>query len=254
MATYALTGGASGIGAALSEQLKAAGHTIINVDIRDADIIADLTSTGGRSQALTEINNLAPQGLDGFVPLAGLGAGTGHPARQIIALNYFGAVVLTEGLRPLLAKRSGTVVLLSSNSAPMSSHGDPLIEALLSADEEAALAIADQETGLEYMAGKRALVYWMRRNNFDYGREGVRMNAVAPGPIETPMTAALFEMPGMKDTVDTLLSMTPTERMGQPDEVANAISFLLSEAASYVNGTVIFVDGGYDAATRTDHL
>jgi NAD(P)-dependent dehydrogenase (short-subunit alcohol dehydrogenase family) len=68
------------------------------------------------------------------------------------------------------------------------------------------------------------------------------------------MVEALFEKPGMKDVVDNLLQMTPIERMGQPHEVANAIRFLLSGDASYICGTVLFVDGGYDAATRPESL
>ncbi len=250
MGTYALTGGASGIGEALAEQLRDAGHKIINVDIKDADIIADLTTSEGRTTAIEQIKALAPEGLDGFIPLAGLGGGTGHPARLITALNYFGAVLLTEGLRPLLAARSGAVVLLCSNSAPMSSAEDPLVAPLLANDEPAALSIAERETGVEYMAGKRALAGWMRRNAMAYAREGIRMNAVAPGPIHTPMVDALFETPGMKDTVNALLSATPIERMGQPHEVAKAICFLLSSDACYVCGSVLFVDGGFDATSR----
>jgi NAD(P)-dependent dehydrogenase (short-subunit alcohol dehydrogenase family) len=254
MATIALTGGASGIGATLSEQLRHDNHTVINVDIRDAEVIADLTTNKGRSAALAEIAARAPDGLDGFVPLAGLGSATGHPATLITALNYFGAVSLVEGLRPLLAKKSGSVVLLCSNSAPMSSREDLLLAPLLEGDETAALKVAEQETGMEYMAGKRALAYWMRKNSFDYARAGIRINAVAPGPIQTPMVEALFEKPGMKDVVDTLLRATPIERMGQPHEVANAIRFLLSGDASYICGTVLFIDGGYDAAIRPENL
>lgn len=254
MGTYALTGAASGIGAALSKLLTDDGHNIITVDLRDADVTADLSKPEGRREAISAVSELASDGLDGFVPLAGLGAGAGHPGTLITALNYFGAVELVEGLRPLVAKKSGAIVLISSNSGPMSSHEDPLIEHCLSGDEAAALEVAGNETGLEYMAGKRAIAYWMRRNVMAYGREGVRINAVAPGPIDTPMVAALKETEGMAEAVNTLLSMTPIDRLGKPGEVASTISFLLSDAASYINGTTVFVDGGYDATTRTDHL
>jgi len=254
MKTFVLTGAASGIGAALSAQLNAAGDNVISVDIKDADIITDLSVKSGREAAVAAISSLAPNGVDGFVPLAGLGAGTGHPATLMTSLNFFGAIEMTEGLRPLLAKNSGAIVMVSSNSGPMSSPEDPLIAPLLAGDEEAALKIAEKETGLEYMIGKRALVYWLRRNAFDYGRDGIRINGVAPGPIDTPMVASLRDTPGMMDAVNSLLALTPFERLGEPDEVANTIRFLLNEEASYISGTVIFVDGGYDAATRTDHL
>ena len=106
MGIYALTGGASGIGAALTSKLKNAGHEIINIDIRDAEVLADLTKSDGRSEAITRVQALAPEGLDGFIPVAGLGAGSGHPGRLITGLNYFGAVRLIEGLRGLLERTS----------------------------------------------------------------------------------------------------------------------------------------------------
>ncbi|SVA45465.1 uncharacterized protein METZ01_LOCUS98319, partial [marine metagenome] len=72
MKTFALTGAASGIGAALSAQLDAEDHKVISVDIKDADIIADLSTKSGREDAVASIAELAADGLDGFVPLAGL--------------------------------------------------------------------------------------------------------------------------------------------------------------------------------------
>ncbi len=255
MATYALTGGASGIGAALARQLRDAGDQVIIVDLKGADVAADLSTVEGRTAAVNGVRALAADGLDGLIPLAGVGAATGHPAALITALNYFGAIAVVEGLRADLAKRHGAVVLLCSNSAAMVPHEFPLIDVLLAGDEQAAIeATVRDGNGLEYMAGKRALNYWMRRNAMTYAREGIRMNAVAPGPTASAMTDALFAQPGMKEVVDGLLQATPISRMGEADEIANAIRFLLSDSASYVCGTTIFVDGGYDAATRTDHL
>ena len=255
MATYALTGGASGIGAALAEQLRDDGHEVIIVDIRNADVEADLSSAEGRTVAVNAVKERAPGGLDGLVPLAGVAAASGHPPALITALNYFGAVEVVEGLRGTVAQKNGSIVLLCSNSAAMAPHEAPLIEALLSGDEAHAIAVTEQESnGLEYMAGKRALAYWMRRNAMGFARDGVRMNAVAPGPIDSPMTEKLFEQPGMKEVVDSLLDATPIRRLGTAPEVANTIRFLLSDASAYVCGSVLFVDGGYDAATRTDQL
>ncbi len=255
MGTYALTGGASGIGAELANQLRSEGNTVITLDIKNADVIADLSTSEGRKLAIEGVLEQTNNRLDGFVPLAGVAAGVGHPAALITSLNYFGTVELVEGLRGALASASGAIVLLCSNSAAMSPHETRLISVLLEGDEANALKVtAEDENGMEYMTGKRALAYWMRRNAMDYGRAGVRMNAVAPGPIATPMTEALFEKPGMKDAVDALLGMTPIDRMGTPNEVVDVIRFLLSDAASYVCGSVLFVDGGYDAATRSDHL
>lgn len=254
MATYALTGSASGIGAALKAKLEAAGHSLITVDIKDADVIADLTTPEGRQAAVTAILERATDGLDGFVPLAGLGGGSA-PDLLITKLNYFGTVELVEGLRPALADSNGVVVLLCSNSAPMDVVDDEFMQALLDGDEARALARAEAiPPGTHYMQTKRAVNYWMRRNAMAYGRDGIRMNGVAPGPTITPMTAPLFESEEYAPILEALLGQTPIERAGEAEEVANCILFLLGPDASYVHGSLLFVDGGYDAHTRQDHI
>lgn len=254
MGTYALTGSASGIGATLKSALAAEGHSLITVDIKDADIIADLTTPEGRQTVISAVLEKAHDGLDGFIPLAGLGGGTA-PDLLITRLNYFGTVELVEGLRPALAKKSGAVVLLCSNSAPMVPADDAFIESLLAGDEAKALEIAeDVAPGTHYMQTKRALNYWMRRNIMAYGREGIRMNAVAPGPTITPMTKPLFESEEYAPVMESLLEQTPVHRAAEAEEVSNCILFLLSPAASNVYGTLLFVDGGYDAHTRPDHV
>jgi NAD(P)-dependent dehydrogenase (short-subunit alcohol dehydrogenase family) len=254
MGTYALTGGASGIGAALAASLKEAGHEVITVDIKDADIVADLSRPEGRQAAVAAVKERAPQGLDGLVPLAGV-AGGGPPGTLITSVNYFGTVEFVEGLCDLVGMKQGAIVLLCSNSAPMQAPNDDLLNALLSGDEAESLRISEvDDNGMHYMVGKRAINYWMRRNCMAYAKAGVRMNGVAPGPIDTPMTAPLFEDPDMAPVMQGLLDATPLGRMGQPQEIVNCINFLLSPEASYVCGSVLFIDGGFDAHTRQDHI
>ena len=252
MGTYALTGGASGIGAALAATLAAQGHRVINVDIKDADVIADLSTAAGREAAVAGVRKLAPDGLDGLVPLAGVGHGLGT---LITALNYFGTLAFLEGLKDLLAQNKGTVVLICSNSAPMASGTENLAGALLAGNEQDALRIAQEEdNGMHYMVGKRALNYWMRRHCMAYAQLGIRMNAVAPGPVETPMTKPLLEDPTMAPVLQGLIDATPLHRMAQPQEIADCIMFLLSPQSAYVCGSTLFIDGGYDAHSRTDHI
>lgn len=254
MGTYALTGGASGIGAALASALSEQGHRIINVDIKDADIIADLSTPQGRRTAVTGVRALAPDGLDGLVPLAGVPGG-GPPGTLITAVNFYGTVEFLEGLKDLLALKKGTVVLLCSNSAPMSSGDESLLGALLESDETEALRIArEEDDGMHYMVGKRALNYWMRRHSMEYAELGIRMNAVAPGPVDTPMTKPLLDDPNMAPVMQGLLEATPLKRMGQPQEIADCILFLLSPQSAYVCGSTLFIDGGFDAHTRTDQI
>ena len=252
MGTYVLTGGASGIGACLAGTLRGQGHTVINVDIRDADIIADLSTAEGRQSAVARVRDLAAEGVDGLVPLAGVPGG-GPPGTLITSVNYFGTVEFVEGVRDLVAKKRGAIVLLCSNSAPMSSPEDRLIDSLLACDEAEALRVASEDDhGMHYMIGKRALAYWMRRNTMAYAKDGIRMNAVAPGPVDTPMTRPLFDNPQMAEIMQHLIDETPLGRVGKPEEISRIICFLLGPDASYVCGSVLYIDGGYDANTRTD--
>ncbi len=118
MGIYALTGGATGIGAAIKQQLIEAGHQLISIDIRDADIIADLSSPEGRKTAIDSVRQAAPGGLDGLITCAGLGANVNDSA-LIASVNYFGTVVLATELAQWVARKQGSIVLISSNSAPM---------------------------------------------------------------------------------------------------------------------------------------
>lgn len=251
MGIYAMTGGATGIGAAIRNRLRGAGHTVVVVDIKDADIIADLGTPAGRQVALEGIRARAPEGLDGFVPCAGL---AGHvPDRALVAsLNFFGSTVLVEGLKDLLLKRRGAVVLISSNSAPMPVD-DELVAALLAGDEATAREIAMRIEGQPVYGGsKRALAFWMRRTAPAWAREGVRMNAIAPGYTQTPMTAAVEKDPVYGEAIRQFLASIPIGRPGQPEDMADAVEFLLSPRASFVCGSVLFVDGGHDAMLRSD--
>ena len=116
MGLYAMTGGATGIGDAIKRRLRDEGHEVVVVDIKDADILADLSTADGRKAAAEALRAAAPDGLDGLVTCAGLGSNV--PDRALITqVNYFGTVELVEGLRDLLALRRGSVLLISSNSA-----------------------------------------------------------------------------------------------------------------------------------------
>ena len=102
MKTYAITGGASGIGLGLKNQLIQGKNAVIDVDLRDADILADLSTDEGRQTAIAGIRSAMPEGLDGFIPCAGLGAHVNNP-KKIIQVNYFGVTAIIEGIRDLLA-------------------------------------------------------------------------------------------------------------------------------------------------------
>ena len=141
MGTYVVTGGASGIGAAISQQLQSEGHTVLSVDIQEADIVANLATAEGRGAAIASIREATRDGLSGLVACAGVGSHV--PDRALItAVNYYGAVDLVEGLRETLAESSASVLFISSNSAPMETNPD-YVQALLSGDETSANGIAE---------------------------------------------------------------------------------------------------------------
>ncbi len=250
--TFAMTGGATGIGGALREQLTADGHKVISVDIKEGDIIADLSSAEGRQAAIDGVHEMAPEGLDGFIPCAGLPP-VAKPLSLIARVNYFAVIATIEGMRDLLEKKKGSVLLVSSNSAPMVPTDDPYVQACLAGDEDGACADIDGRDGhTAYAGSKRAITIWMRRNVVDYASSGIRMNAVAPGITMTPLTERVFADEELGQVMQEFGDSVPLGATAQPQQIASVMRFLLSDAANFVCGSVFFVDGGSDAMLRTD--
>lgn len=256
MSTYALSGAASGLGAATKARLEADGHRVIGIDLRDADVTADLGTTEGRAEAVAKVTELADGKLDGFVPFAGLAPATGRPARLLISVNYFGAVELLAGLRPLLAKSdNASVVLISSNSTTTQPNWSPEIaDACLAGDEAAAISVAESRGEYAvveaYPATKAALAYFARTNAAEYMKGGIRLNAIAPGLIDTPMSQAFPDDPLVGAGIEQLMAAIPAGRAGRPEEVASLVAYLLGSESTYFVGSVLFVDGGTDALLR----
>jgi NAD(P)-dependent dehydrogenase (short-subunit alcohol dehydrogenase family) len=92
----------------------------------------------------------------------------------------------------------------------------------------------------------------MRRHAPAYARAGVRMNAIAPGYTQTPMTAAVEKDPVYGEAIRQFMASIPIGRPGQPEDIADAAEFLLSPKAGFVCGSMLFVDGGHDAMLRSD--
>jgi len=250
MGIYAMTGGATGIGAELKRQLQSQGHEVISVDIKEGDIIADLSTAEGRQTAVDGVRERAPDGLDGFIPCAGLPPVV-KPLSLIAKVNYFAVVATVEGLRETLAKKNGSVLLVSSNSAPMVPADDEFVVACLSGDEVAACAHIDTRDGhTAYAGSKRAITIWMRQNVVAYAADGVRMNAVAPGITMTPLTDQVFADEELGKAMQQFGEMVPVGATAQPEQIANVMRYMLSEEANYVCGSVFFVDGGSDAMLR----
>jgi NAD(P)-dependent dehydrogenase (short-subunit alcohol dehydrogenase family) len=247
--TYVVSGAASGIGAATAALLREQGHRVVTVDLRDADVVADLSTAEGRSSAVAGVAALA-EVVHGVVPAAGIGGFTGVDPALVVSVNYFGAVALVEGLRPQLAAAGGAaVVLLASNSITGQPGWDGAVAAAcLSGDEDGARALATQTEAVQvYPATKAALAWWARREGVTpaWIGAGIRLNSVAPGKVATAMTEQLAADPVFGPL--SLSYPSAIGRDGRPEEIAAPICFLLSDAASLVVGSVLYVDGGTDA-------
>lgn len=251
--TVAVTGAASGIGAAVRRRFEHSGTRVIGVDLHDADVVADLGTESGRSAALSAVIGAADGRIDGVVACAGLGPQT-RPTEAIAAVNYFGALAFLDGLLPALAEgEAPSAVAISSNSAGITPANDALLAALAAGDEPlAAKTAAGLDGATVYGMSKLALARAVRRRAGTWGAAGVRLNAVAPGPIDTPLLRGSLDDPVLGPLVDAL--PVPLGRRGAPEEIAAAVAFLLDPANGFVHGSVLFVDGGTDALLRPEAL
>jgi len=249
----AVTGSASGIGAAVRARLERAGAGVIGVDLRDAEVVADLSTPAGRAAAVAAVREAAGGRLVGVVACAGLGPHV-EPWSTIVSVNYFGARDLLEGLRSALAAgKPSAAVVVSSNSSTLPGSDASLIAACLLGDEAEARRIASGLDGHRSYAGsKLALTRWMRRcaTGADWAGTGVRLNAVAPGPVVTPLLQGGLDHPIYGPAIRGF--PVPLGAFGSVEQVASAIAFLLGPESTFCCGSVLFVDGGSDALLRPD--
>lgn len=243
--TIIVTGAASGIGAATARLVKAWGGRVIAVDRHEPPDAADTVFRADLSDraSIDALVAALPSGAHGLANIAGVPPT--RPAAEVLRVNLVGLKHLTTGLVPKLADGAAIVNLASlagldwAESLPAIRAG----EKLGFEEVEAFCARHGIEGARSYFFAKEALVAWTHRNRWTWRDRGIRMNAVSPGPVDTPILPDFLASLGDRARAE----MAVMDRPGRPEEIAPTVGFLLSDAAAWIRGANVPVDGGMHA-------
>jgi NAD(P)-dependent dehydrogenase (short-subunit alcohol dehydrogenase family) len=248
-----ITGAASGIGAACATRFAREGASIAALDLQEPVEPAAWSAVeraapavlfrGGldvrdEAEVAAAISAVAKRfgRIDILVNAAGVGGGTfAHELEEadwnrIVDINLKGCFLVTKHVLSVMrAHGSGSIVNVAS-----------------------AEGLEGSATSVAYNASKAGVVVMTKNLAINYARDGIRVNCVCPGLIDTPLTAAL-EQPELEHVRNQILSWHAMDRSGRPEEVAAAVLFLASDDASFVTGHPLAVDGGWLAGRRLEY-
>ena len=243
-----VTGGARGIGLAIGQWFLANGYRIALLDVDEATLAktaadlhdpnnvlcvpCDVSSEASVNAAMAHINATFGR-IDALVNNAGIavfkpiGETTFAEWRSVLSVNLDGAFLCTQACAPVMLKNAKTT----------GGCGAVVNIASISGLRASALRVA-------YGTSKAAIIHLTKQQAVELGNMGIRVNAIAPGPVDTDMAKKVHSAAIRADYADAI----PLARYGTPEEIAEGVGFLCSPAASYINGQVLAVDGGFDAA------
>ncbi len=245
--TIVITGGSSGIGAAIVTAFEQAGDHVIVLDRNPRpdgrEVVAlDLAVPESIDGAVANL----PSQIDVLVNAAGVSGLAPEPV--VMAVNFYGLRQLTEALSSRMPEGSAIVNIASTSGWHWRDHLTDLARVLAARSDDEKAAVVDElipDGYTAYARSKEAVIVWSAVASQEYlGR--IRVNSVSPGPIETPLLAEFYQAMGSAE-LDPLTARSGG-RNGRPEEIAEVVTWLASPLASWVNGTDVPVDHGAEMA------